>query len=87
MEKLIGKKFKRNVYGLSNWVSIIKEVNITKELIVNKQTKTVYYAPKIWIKSEKGISYELNEIVIIVENSKLIQLAINLAEKGKIKTF
>ncbi len=87
MEELIGRKFRRNVYGLSSWTSVIKRVSITREMIVDKKTKTAYFAPVIYIHNEKGNSYQINEIVIVVTNQKLIQLSIDLAERGKIKSF
>lgn len=87
METLVGRKFKRNVYGLSSWTSTIASMDITREMVVDKKTRTAYFTPKIWIKSDKGIPYDLDEIVIIVENQRLIDLTIDLAEKGKVKTL
>lgn len=61
MEALIGKQFKRNVYGLSNWTDIVKQI-----FIVRSYTKENIWKPEIKIKGEKGIrSYDISEIVFI----------------------
>jgi hypothetical protein len=68
MKELIGKKFKRNKYGLSDWTSIISEVGITRSTTFNPETRNAYWIPEIWIRSSNGVVYDFSEIVIVMEN-------------------
>lgn len=56
---LIGLKFKRNVYGPTDWTAIVVEVLLTWSSVKNG------YAPRILVKSEKGNLYNINEIVFL----------------------
>lgn len=61
MKDLIGKKFKRNVYGLTEWTDTVTNVFIVRSFI----SKGIW-KPLIGIKGTRGIwSYDLDEIVFI----------------------
>lgn len=61
MKDLIGKKFKRNVYGLTEWTDTVTNVFIVRSFI----SKGIW-KPLIGIKGTRGIwSYNLDEIVFI----------------------
>ncbi len=65
---LIGKKFRRNVYGLSSWTDVISEVGYSTH-ILNRTSKEI--KPYV-VGTQSKIRYDLNEIVLVVE--KLHQL-------------
>ena len=60
-EYLIGKKFKRNVYGLSKWTQTIQEVNFILSYVVPHGGE--YYQPKLMVKGNNHW-YSIDEIVI-----------------------
>ena len=59
MQNLIGLKFKRNKYGLTDWTSTVIETGIQWNQVESG------YVPRIMIKSEKGIWYNLDEIIFL----------------------
>jgi hypothetical protein len=62
-EQLIGKKFKRvTKYGTSIFIGIITEVIVVFE---NYRNPFKHEIPHIKVKSENGIVYSLNEIVLV----------------------
>jgi len=68
--QLIGKKFKRNKYGLSDWEQTIHKVWIVWEMISldpNKPFENIVHKPKIKINGGgSGLQcYDLEEIVIL----------------------
>lgn len=80
MEELIGKKFKRNKYGLSNWEDIIRFVTIRRDFSNKlykspKMTLVTYkerlqnqrkygYKAIIQVRGTSNIWYDLSEIII-----------------------
>ena len=60
-EYLIGKKFRRNVYGLSKWTQTIQEVNFILSFITVKDK--YFYKPKLMVKGNT-YWYSIDEIVI-----------------------
>jgi len=59
MESLIGRKFKRNKYGLSDWVETVTKVYFMNELQKGwEYTKLIPY-----VENEKGFRYRLDEVV------------------------
>lgn len=60
-EYLIGKKFRRNVYGLSKWTQTIQEVNFILSFITVKDK--YFYKPKLMVKGNNHW-YSIDEIVI-----------------------
>lgn len=61
MENLIGKQFKRNVYGLTDWIDTVENVYIIRSYITKNTWK-----PVIQIKGKIGIwSYDIDEIVFV----------------------
>ena len=62
-EQLVGKKFKRiTKHGISTFIGIITEVIV---VFKNYSKPFKYEIPHIKVKSENGLVYSLNEIVLI----------------------
>jgi len=97
MNELIGRKFKRNKYGLSNWTETIRNVRLfciyekvdgiwisKPEIMVSKSEPTY----KIGFRNDW---YFLNEIVLISELSeetiKILELKENLNRPLKLNDF
>jgi len=59
MKDLIGLKFKRNVYGLTNWTSTVKETFVSWDIVQEG------FKPRIMIKSDKGIFYNIEELIFV----------------------
>lgn len=75
MNKLIGKKFRMNKYGLSLWTDTIREVSITWELVnpvLTKRDGIVKYIQDVGHNKKLGMIahikinriYDLDEIII-----------------------
>lgn len=60
-EDLVGRKFKRNVYGLSKWTQTIEEVNFIYSFVT--ENTEWFYQPKLMIKGNK-YWYSIDEILI-----------------------
>ena len=60
-EYLIGKKFRRNVYGLSKWTQTIQEVKFILSFTTVKDK--YFYEPKLMVKGNNHW-YSIDEIVI-----------------------
>lgn len=70
IKNLIGKRFKRDKYGLSLWEDTIKEVFFNNRVILNKNESSKYkikgFKPEIRIKGHKTINdFNLDEIILI----------------------
>lgn len=72
--QLVGKKFKRNKYGLSDWTQTIHKVWIVWEAFPSDPNKTgwdsirnSHYKPKIKVNGggSGDYTYDLEEIVIL----------------------
>lgn len=65
-EALIGKKFRRNKYGLSIWEDTIEDVNVLYQQTVIKNVW--HYIPKITVmgvETKKNGFYLLDEIILV----------------------
>lgn len=62
MQDVIGKKFKRNVYGFSIWTDIVVSVFVVWEYHYREHQ---YCKAEIWIKGLRGQSYPISEIVFL----------------------
>ena len=60
MKELIGLKFKRNKYGLSNWTDTVLGVQIIKDF----NNDGDYFTPRIMVKGSIQ-NYELEDIVFV----------------------
>ena len=61
IEELIGKRFRRNKYGLSIWWDTISSVSVSHELV---SLKDGTFKPKIWVKGSLH-SLPIEEVVIV----------------------
>ena len=59
MQNLIGFKFKRNKYGLTDQTSTVIETGIQWNQVNSG------YIPQMMVKSEKGIWYNHDEIIFL----------------------
>lgn len=97
MNELIGRKFKRNKYGLSKWTEEIRDVRLST--VYEKIDGLWVSKPEIMVSKNTthpiiGYSnswYSLNEIVLISELSertlKLLELKENLNRPLKLNDF
>lgn len=60
-DSLVGKSFKRNVYGLSIWTDIITHVGYSYNIINRTTSKVEMYV----LGTKSKTRYSLNEIVIV----------------------
>lgn len=61
VDTLVGKRFKRNVYGLSIWTDTISSVSVSHEMV---SLKGGTYKPRIWVKGSLH-SIPIEEVVIV----------------------
>lgn len=59
MDELIGKKFRRNKYGVSHWSDKVVSVYLAWNFTIGSKYKT----PSFIIYGTSGIPFELSEIV------------------------
>lgn len=69
INNLIGKKFKRNVYGLSIWTDTITKVSYKTKLINREQKEIIPFV----IGTQSGTHYDFNEIVIVDDKLHLLE--------------
>lgn len=89
-EALIGKKFRRNKYGLSIWEDTIEDVNVLYQQTVIKNVW--HYIPKITVmgvETKKNGFYLLDEIILVGEPVTATQQILhqNLFDKQLEKSF
>ena len=65
MNDLIGKQFKRNVYGLSTWTDTVQAVWFVREL----QNEEKQFTPKFYIKGTIH-NYPVSEVVFLTDEPK-----------------
>ena len=63
-DNLIGKKFKRNKYGLSTWTDEITSLSVIRKYYYNKDMENHYWTPQIIVHGT-NTNYYIDEIVIV----------------------
>lgn len=64
MTDLVGKRFKRNKYGLSNWTDVVKKVWFVMACNVDGKT----FKPLFMVRGRLH-NYEVKDCVFLIENT------------------
>lgn len=80
ISSLIGKKFKRDVYGPSLWTDTISSVWFRSSWI-----ESGHYKIEVMVTGSKGISYTLSEIRLIRPKGKLDDILERILRQPKLK--